>query len=282
MLPQLLLSGLSSGLILCLFALGLSLSFGVLHIVNFAHGAFYMLGAYAVWFGFVRFGLPYGVAVLLSVILVGLVGILCERYLFRNFRGNLRMGMVLAIALMMIMESGMVLLAGAEDQSIPSVFTGIVDLPGARLSTESMVAMAVGAALLATVAVFVQRSKQGRALRAFSQDEEGAALQGIDGGRVCTLTMFLGCGLAALAGALMGPILILSPYMGGQPLMLGFAVIVLGGMGSILGTFVGAIIIGMVQTLTAYVLDPQLAYIIVFGILILVLLIKPAGLFGHA
>jgi len=277
-----LLSGLASGLILCLFALGLSLAFGVLHIVNFAHGAFYMLGAYVVWFGFVRFGLPYGVAVLLSVILVGLVGIVCERYLFRNFRGNLRLGMVLAIALMLVMESGMVLLAGAEDQAIPSVFTGSVGLPGARLSVESIVAMAASAALLATVVFFVRWSKPGRALRAFSQDEEGAALQGIDGGRVCSLTMFIGCGLAALAGALMGPILTLNPYMGGQPLMLGFAVIVLGGMGSILGTFVGAIIVGMVQTLTAYALDPQLAYVIVFGMLILVLLIKPTGLFGHA
>lgn len=282
MLPQMLLSGLASGLILCLFALGLSLAFGVLHIVNFAHGAFYMLGAYVVWFGFVRFGLPYGVAVLLSVILVGLVGIVCERYLLRNFRGNLRLGMVIAIAMMMVMESGMVLLAGAEEKSIPSIFTGSVDLPGARLSVESIVAMAVSAALLATVVFFVQRSKPGRALRGFSQDEEGAALQGIDGGRVCSLTMFLGCGLAALAGALMGPILTLNPYMGGQPLMFGFAVIVLGGMGSILGTFVGAIIVGMVQTLTAYALDPQLAYIIVFGMLIVVLLIKPTGLFGHA
>ena len=272
-----LLSGLASGLILCLFALGLSLAFGVLHIVNFAHGAFYMLGAYVVWFVFVRFGLPYGVAVLLSVILVGLVGIVCERYLFRNFRGNLRLGMVLAIALMLVMESGMVLLAGAEDQAIPSVFTGSVGLPGARLSVESIVAMAASAALLATVVFFVRWSKPGRALRAFSQDEEGAALQGIDGGRVCSLTMFIGCGLAAL-----GPILTLNPYMGGQPLMLGFAVIVLGGMGSILGTFVGAIIVGMVQTLTAYALDPQLAYVIVFGMLILVLLIKPTGLFGHA
>lgn len=277
-----LLSGLASGLILCLFALGLSLAFGVLHIVNFAHGAFYMLGAYVVWFGFVRFGLPYGVAVLLSVILVGLVGIVCERYLFRNFRGNLRLGMVLAIALMLVMESGMVLLAGAEDQAIPSVFTGSVGLPGARLSVETIVAMAASAALLATVVFFVRWSKPGRALRAFSQDEEGAALQGIDGGRVCSLTMFIGCGLAALAGALMGPILTLNPYMGGHPLMLGFAVIVLGGMGSILGTFVGAIIVGMVQTLTAYALDPQLAYVIVFGMLILVLLIKPTGLFGHA
>lgn len=275
-------SGLASGLILCLFALGLSLAFGVLHIVNFAHGAFYMLGAYVVWFGFVRFGLPYGVAVLLSVILVGLVGIVCERYLFRNFRGNLRLGMVLAIALMLVMESGMVLLAGAEDQAIPSVFTGSVGLPGARLSVETIVAMAASAALLATVVFFVRWSKPGRALRAFSQDEEGAALQGIDGGRVCSLTMFIGCGLAALAGALMGPILTLNPYMGGHPLMLGFAVIVLGGMGSILGTFVGAIIVGMVQTLTAYALDPQLAYVIVFGMLILVLLIKPTGLFGHA
>lgn len=282
MLPQMLLSGLASGLILCLFALGLSLAFGVLHIVNFAHGAFYMLGAYVVWFVFVRFGLPYGVAVLLSVILVGLVGIVCERYLFRNFRGNLRLGMVLAIALMLVMESGMVLLAGAEDQAIPSVFTGSVGLPGASLSVESIVAMAASAALLATVVFFVRWSKPGRALRAFSQDEEGAALQGIDGGRVCSLTMFIGCGLAALAGALMGPILTLNPYMGGQPLMLGFAVIVLGGMGSILGTFVGAIIVGMVQTLTAYALDPQLAYVIVFGMLILVLLIKPTGLFGHA
>jgi branched-chain amino acid transport system permease protein len=282
MLPQMLLSGLASGLILCLFALGLSLAFGVLHIVNFAHGAFYMLGAYVVWFVFVRFGLPYGVAVLLSVILVGLVGIVCERYLFRNFRGNLRLGMVLAIALMLVMESGMVLLAGAEDQAIPSVFTGSVGLPGASLSVESIVAMAASAALLATVVFFVRWTKPGRALRAFSQDEEGAALQGIDGGRVCSLTMFIGCGLAALAGALMGPILTLNPYMGGQPLMLGFAVIVLGGMGSILGTFVGAIIVGMVQTLTAYALDPQLAYVIVFGMLILVLLIKPTGLFGHA
>jgi branched-chain amino acid transport system permease protein len=277
-----LLSGLASGLILCLFSLGLSLAFGVLHIVNFAHGAFYMLGAYVVWFGFVHFGLPYGVAVLLSVILVGLVGIVCERYLFRNFRGNLRLGMVLAIALMLVMESGMVLLAGAEDQAMPSVFTGSVALPGARLSVESIVAMAASAALLATVVSFVRWSKPGRALRAFSQDEEGAALQGIDGGRVCSLTMFIGCGLAALAGALMGPILTLNPYMGGQPLMLGFAVIVLGGMGSILGTFVGAIIVGMVQTLTAYALDPQIAYVIVFGMLIVVLLIKPTGLFGHA
>jgi len=282
MLPQLLLSGLSSGLILCLFALGLSLAFGVLHIVNFAHGAFYMLGAYATWFGFVRFGLPYGVAVVGSVVVVGLIGVLCERYLFRNFRGNLRIGMVIAIALMMIMESGMVLLAGAEDQSIPSVFTGSVDLPGARLSVESLVAMGVGAALLTAVLVFVQRSKPGRALRAFAQDDEGAALQGIDGGRVCSLTMFLGCALAALAGALIGPILTLNPYMGGQPLMLGFAVIVLGGMGSILGTVLGALTVGMVQTLTAYVLDPQLAYIMVFGLLILVLLVRPTGLFGHA
>ncbi|MEW6187123.1 MAG: branched-chain amino acid ABC transporter permease [Thermodesulfobacteriota bacterium] len=286
---QVILNGIMSGMILMLVVLGLTLVFGILHIVNFAHGEIYMLGAYVFWllFGKNIISIPgppvihYILALIVTMIIIAAFGVLIERLFFKSFRGNLLPSMIISLGIILILQAGALIVFGIQERSVKSVFSGTLNLGGTYLSAERVAVIMAGVTLFVAVYLFIQRTFTGRAMKAVAQDADAAALQGINIDRICSLGMAIGCALAAAAGALLAPIFTINPYIGGEPLLLGFAAIIVGGLGSIPGSIVGSLLIGLVQSFGSTFLDSEAAMIIVFGLLVVMLVLKPTGLWGH-
>jgi len=277
-------NGIMSGSILILVALGLTMIFGIMHIVNFAHGELYMLGAFCLWIFFAELQVPYILALILSMIIISGLGMVIERFLFKPFRGDLAPSFIISLGLVMLLQTGTLLSFGIEDKAAPtpSGFHGLIHFGGAVLSKERLFVILISAILMAGVWLFIQRTKPGQAMRAVAQDQDAAALQGISIDATASLAMGVGCALAAAAGCLMAPIFYINPYMGAVPIMKAFVVIILGGLGSIGGAFIGGFIIGFVDSFGSTYLSAPIAAMMTFGILILVLIFRPQGLFGHA
>jgi branched-chain amino acid transport system permease protein len=185
------------------------------------------------------------------------------------------------IALILILQTAVVAIAGVGYKDIPSPIQGILVVLGARLSWERLITILAGMVLVSALLIFIKKTMIGQAMVAVSENREVAALQGINVNLVSSVAMFLGCGLAAAAGALTGAIFDLSPYMGGFALMKGIAVIIMGGLGSIPGAIIGGLILGLVDGVVTPLLSVQMASIIGLAVIILVLLFRPQGLFGH-
>jgi branched-chain amino acid transport system permease protein len=281
MLAQNLLNGLMSGWIYILVALGLTLVLSIVGIVQLAHGEMYMVGSYIVYYFCVIAGLNFFLALPISVLLVGLLGIILERFFLRPFRGNVEGAIISTIALILILQNGIVAIFGESYKDIPSPIQGVLTVLGVRLSWERLITILVSIALVSALLIFINRTKIGQAMVAVSEDRDAAALQGINVNRVSSVAMFFGCALAAAAGALVGAIFDLTPFMGGFALMKGIAVIILGGLGSIPGAIIGGLILGLIDGLVTPLLSVQMAGIIGLAVIILILIFRPQGLLGH-
>jgi len=280
---QCLINGIMSGSLLILVALGLTMIFGIMHIVNFAHGELYMLGAYVLWILLGQMGVNFFVSLVISMIVIAAIGMAIERFLFKPFRGDLAPSFIISLALVMILQTGVLLGFNIEDKSVPApaAFQGMVRFAGMALSRERLIVIVIAVALIACLYLFIQYSKPGQAMRAVAQDPDAAALQGISIDRISSLAMGVGCALAAAAGCLTAPIFYINPYMGAVPIMKAFAVIILGGLGSIPGAFIGGYVIGFIDSFGSTYLSAPIAAMMAFGVLILVLIFRPKGLFGH-
>ena len=263
-----------------LMASGLVLVFSIMGILNFAHGQFYMLGAYALFYLFQQAGINFFVSLVLSAALVGFVGILVERYIMRPI-GQPIQAVVVTIALISVFEGLITLIAGPAPRSVTSAFPGNVDIFGVSVSSERLATVVIAVILIIALYLFIQRTRLGLALRAAAQQPVAAGLFGIQVARVSTLVMGIGCGLAALAGGIMAPMFYVDPWIGGQPLVMALLAIVVGGMGSLGGAVVGGIILGMIGSMLAYYIGFW-SQLISFGIVIVILLFRPQGLFGQA
>lgn len=281
MIEQNLLNALMSGWIYILVALGLTLVLGIVGIVQLAHGEIYMIGAYSVYYFCVVLGLNFFLSLIISIFLVGLLGVVLERFFLRPFRNDVEGAIISTIALILILQTAVVAIAGVGYKGIPSPIQGMLVVLGARLSWERLITILAGMVLVSALLIFIKKTMIGQAMVAVSENREVAALQGINVNLVSSVAMFLGCGLAAAAGALTGAIFDLSPYMGGFALMKGIAVIIMGGLGSIPGAIVGGLILGLVDGVVTPLLSVQMASIIGLAVIILVLLFRPQGLFGH-
>lgn len=273
-------NGLSSGLTLMLVALGLTLVFGILHVINLAHGELYMLGAYCVWWLSELMGFNYWLAIVTAMILIAFLGVLIERYLFRRFRAVMVPSLVVSIGLMLFLQSSVLLSTGMGDKVIKSVFHGQVTFLGTSLSLERIVIGIIAIVLVVIVILFLKYARAGQAIRAVAQDAEAAGLHGISLNSVSRLTMIIGCALAAAAGGLLGPVFYLDYMMGFPVLLKALLAIVLGGMGSVGGVILGSLVIGLVHSFATTLIGPEIAEIILFLIIIFILLIKPSGFFG--
>lgn len=273
-------NGLSSGLTLMLVALGLTLVFGILHIINLAHGELYMLGAYCVWWLSELMGFNYWFAIVLAMILIAFLGVLMERYFFRRFRAILVPSLVVSIGLMLFLQSSVLLSTGMGDKVIKSVFHGQVSFLGTSLSLERVIIGAVATVLVIAVMLFLKYARAGQAIRAVAQDAEAASLHGISLNSISRLTMIIGCSLAAVAGGLLGPVFSLGYMMGFPVLVKALLAIVLGGMGSVGGVILGCLVIGLVESFATTLIGPEIAEIILFLIIAFTLLIRPSGFFG--
>ena len=273
-------NGLSSGLTLMLVALGLTLVFGILHVINLAHGELYMLGAYCVWWISEQMGFNYWFAVISAMILIAFLGVLMERYLFRRFRAVMVPSLVVSIGLMLFLQSSVLLTAGMGDKVIKSVFHGQVTLMGTSLSLERIVIGVIAIVLVIAVILFLKYARAGQAIRAVAQDAEVASLHGISLNNISRLTMIIGCALAAAAGGLLGSVFYLDYMMGFPVLLKALLAIVLGGMGSVGGVILGSLVIGLVHSFATTMIGPEIAEITLFLIIIFILLIRPSGFFG--
>ncbi|MDB5999487.1 MAG: ABC-type transporter, integral rane subunit, partial [Rhizobacter sp.] len=238
LIGQSLVNGLVLGAMYFLMAIGFTMVFGIMRVVNFAHGEFYMLGGFAFLFFFVQLHLPFVLALVASALAVGLIGMLVERLVFRPYRGDELSGMIAALGLAIVLQSAAALVFGAMPQAVPDVVAGSVSIGAVTVSAGRVLAIVLSFAILILLWLFIRFSRTGRAMRAVVQDREIAAVQGMRPGRIYPLAFGIGVGLAALAGAIMSPILTVEPYMGVTPLLKAFVVVILGGLGSVMGAVV--------------------------------------------
>jgi branched-chain amino acid transport system permease protein len=274
--------GLVNGCFYALLSLGLSIIFGMLDIVNFAHGAFYMLGAVLTWFALTQFGVGYWWALLLVPLLLFTFGVVVERSLLRwIYRLDSRYGLLLTFGLALIIEGLLRYKYGVSGlpYSIPESFQGAFNLGFMFLPKYR--AWVVLAALLVSLTTWlvIERTSLGASLRAATENPALVRAFGINVPAMITLTYAAGVALAGLAGVLAAPATQISPLMGSNLIIVVFAVVVIGGMGSILGSIVTGLGLGLVEGLTK-VFYPQASSTVVFFIMAIVLLVRPAGLFG--
>jgi len=266
-----------------LVAVGLVLIFGVMGVINFAHGELFMAGAYAVVTVYADMHMPFLVAVAVGLAFVGLLGLLMERALFRPLRDNPLGGLVASIGFLMILQALATMVYGVRMEHIPPptqeviVFSDKVRLPVARLYV--VVAAIV---LLAALWYFLKRTRFGWALRASAQDPEAAELQGISINQTARIAMFIGAGLAGVAGALTAPLVSVNPHMGHSVIVTAFIVIIVGGVGSLEGAVLASVVYAVVHTFVTTFYDGVIADIVGLSLMLLVLIVKPTGLFGSA
>ena len=276
-------NGLTLGSVYALLAIGFSLIFGVLNLVTFAHGEVYMVGAFAgllvLWL------MPWNIplALLAGLLVAFILGLLVERVSFRPFRGAPHMTTLLStIGVSITLQNAVILLLGPETKSLPDPLQlGHSYIGTGRVSNLQILIILVSVAIVTGLTLFIDRSRQGRAMRAVSQDLEIARLMGVPSVRVTALAFAIGSGLAGLAGVLIGLYYnAFSPLMGVEAGMKAFAATVLGGLGSVPGAVLGGLILGLAEVMTAAYLDPAYRDVIGFVILVAVLILRPRGLMG--
>ena len=270
-------NGLVMGWIYVLVALGLTIVFSIMGIVQFAHGEVYMLGAYCTYWIAVVLGLNVFVALFLAALVMGVVGIILERLLFRRFRGQIEGSIIVAIGLILLMQTIAAIGFGTQDKWIPTMIPGVLNIGNIKIPWERALSVIIGMILVLVLFLFIRGTKMGQAMIATSQDIEAATLQGIDVNRVSMVSMAIGCALAAIAGGLMGAIFGVQPVMGSYAMEKGIAVIILGGLGSIWGAVIGGLLLGLIDGLVPLGSNTTVASIIGFSIIVLILIVKPPG-----
>jgi branched-chain amino acid transport system permease protein len=281
LLGQLLL-GLVNGSFYAMLSLGLAVIFGLLGVVNFAHGAFYMLGAYAAYVGLDRFGINYWFALILSPLVVGLLGIVLERLFLRHlYKIDPLYGLLLTFGIALIAEGLLRELFGSSGQSypVPDALQGATNLGFMILPNYRFWVIIASLVICFSTWFLIERTKLGATLRAATENPKLVQAFGINVPIIVMLTYGAGVGLAALAGVLSAPIIQVSPLMGSSLVTVVFAVVVIGGMGSIMGAILSGLGLGVIEGFTK-VLYPEASNIVVFVIMAIVLFWRPAGLFG--
>lgn len=268
-----------------LMAVGLSLVYGVMNVANFAHGEQYMLGTYFGYFCFMGLGLNPFLCFILALGGGFLIGALTEVVIFsplrkRSGRNWLMNTFLLTLGLSMILKSGTKLLFGNSYRGITSYFNGTVSIAGFSASKDRVIAFVIAVVVIAVVMVFLNKSKFGRAIRAVSMDATGAQLVGIKLKRIYIVTFGLSCGFAALAGAALLSLTPAYPSNGTQVLYASWVVLILVGLGNVGGSIVGGILVGLLETICIQYLGAAWQDVFALSVVILILLVKPNGLFG--
>ena len=278
---QTLINGIQIGFLYVLMALGLTLIFGIMHLINFAHGQLYMLGGFFLWWLFAIHHVNYVLAILLAVIIVAAIGFIVERFLLRPIRDQELYVMCMTIALGQFFEFGARTVWGPLDKAIPPIIPGIIKFAGVAITYKRLMAVVVGIALVIGLYLFIQRTKAGLAMRAVEQDPEVATTYGMGINRTYALVFSLGALLAAASGALMGTIMVVNPVMGTAPMLKSFMIIILGGMGSIPGAIAGGLIVGLMDSFFSSLFGIDIAYIFVFVVAFTFIIFRPRGLSGR-
>jgi branched-chain amino acid transport system permease protein len=283
---EFLILGLVLGGIYALFAVGLTLIFGVLDIINVAHGEFFAIGGYAIYIAMVVFKLPPAAGLVMATVAAFLVGLAVYPLLLAPLKKRLGrrapgpLFLVLTLGLSALMQNSMLAAAGGEYLKVPPAIKGGLDLSFTYISNQRLLIVAVASLSLAALFLFLRFHRQGMAIRAVAQNPAAAQSVGIPLGRIFTLTVGLGCALAGLAGGLIAPLFSVYPAVGFTLTIKAFAITILGGMGNLVGALVASLIIATVEAMSVLVIPSEWQNAIAFGTMILVLLVRPSGLFG--
>jgi branched-chain amino acid transport system permease protein len=275
--------GLVNGSFYAMLSLGLAVIFGLLGIVNFAHGALYMIGAYVAWFGLEHFGLNYWLALVVAPLVVGALGVVIERTLLqRLYKIDPIYGLLLTFGLALIAEGVFRDQFGVSGQSypVPEALQGATNLGFMILPNYRAWVVFVSLLVCFGTWFLIERTRLGAYLRAGTENPALVQAFGVNVPMMVMLTYAAGAGLAAIAGVLAAPVIQITPLMGSSLIIVVFAVVVIGGMGSILGSILTGLVLGIVEGLTK-VFYPEASNIVVFVIMAIVLMIRPAGLFGR-
>jgi branched-chain amino acid transport system permease protein len=279
-LLQVIINGILLGGVYALFAIGMNIIFGVLRVINLAHGELMMLGAYVTYFLYAEADINPLLTLPVSAGALFLLGVALERGLLeRTVNQPLLSSLLLTFGLSTLIMGAALYLWTANFRSVPYL-SGSVGPLGVDLSKTRLVSFAVALAVTGATFAFLRYSTFGKAIRATAQHAEVAQVCGINVGRVRLITFGLGAAMAAVSGSLIAMIFTINPEMGRMFLGRAFAIVVLGGLGSFVGAFVGALILGVAETVAAYYFDTQIAEGVSYAVLVLVLLFRPSGLFG--
>jgi branched-chain amino acid transport system permease protein len=279
--------GLTLGCLYGLIAIGYTMVYGVLRLINFAHGDLLMVSAYIAFFGIVMYRVPWPIVFVLALIISGVIGFLIDRGAYRPLRHSPRISaLITAIGVSFLLENlGLVIIGGRPKSfPVPELFRGIVEFGGVRIPILSLWVFAVTALLLVVVILVVNRSKVGMAMRALSRDVETVSLMGIDANRVVSFTFVLGSILAAAGGIMWGmKYPAVEPFMGVIPGLKAFVAAVLGGIGNVAGAALGGMILGLAEILIVAIQPEWSGYrdAVAFCILIVILLTRPTGIMGE-
>ena len=280
-----LINGISLGSVYAIIALGYTMVYGIAKMLNFAHGDVIMIGSYVVFTAVSTMGMNPMLAIILSVVFCTVLGMVIERVAYKPLRTATPLAVLItAIGVSYFLQNIALLIFGAS----PKSFTSVVTLPPLKLadgaliiSGETIVTIILCVVIMASLMLFIKKSKSGQAMLAVSEDRGAATLMGVNVNKTIAMTFAIGSGLAAIAGVhLCSAYPTLTPYTGSMPGIKAFVAAVFGGIGSVPGAFIGGILLGIIENLAKAYISSQMADAIVFGVLIVVLLVKPTGILG--
>lgn len=280
LIEEIIIFGSIKGCVYALIATGFTLIFAVAGILNLAHGTFYMLGAYLTYSLYYQAGVPLFWAVFLAAILTGLIGALLDMILLRPMRQSHTYVLVLTVAVAFAAQELILLIYGPRGMNIPNLIPGSISLFGVVISWHQVLIMAITAFVLILLLLMLTKTKYGVATLAVSMDETGAKFVGIETEKIFRMTMFVSAFVAAIAGAIISPILSMTPQMWNMPLMKAFVIVVVGGIGSLTGSILAAFCLGWLETCTGFLVSPKLTELFSLGILTVFLIFRPSGLLG--
>lgn len=282
LLLQHLFSGIVLGCTYTLFSLGLTLIYGILGIVNYAHGELYMFGAFFAFYAALLFKVNYFMAVVLATLGMAILGYVIERAAFRPLRGFDDTSIIVAtIGLSIFMQNLGISIFGPDPVRLETTAADIsITVGGLTIGLQRIVVVVVTVALILALHFFSQKTRMGKAMRACSQDLTAAKMMGININRVTIVTTIIGAALAGIGGALVAPLYLVSPVMGIKVCTKAFAVVILGGLGNVPGAIFGGFLVGIAESVTAGMISSHLRDVVAFAILVVALLFKPEGLFA--
>jgi len=277
---EILIYGAVTSAIYAMLAVGFTLIFGVARVLNLAHGSFYALGAYGAYVLTSIAGLPLWLAAILAVIGVSLFGVLVEKILIRPLRYSQLGVLMITLAIALVVEQSLFLTFGSEYRNVPAFVDTKINMGGVDVAGQRLLTLVVAGVSIAMLYLFIQRTRLGSAILAISQDADAAKYMGIPSDRIFSLVMAISAALAALAGILAGPFLSVQPSMHLLPIVKAFAIVVVGGLGSIPGSILAAFMLGYAETIVAYEISTSWTEIVSVLATLLMLVFRPAGIFG--
>jgi branched-chain amino acid transport system permease protein len=277
---EILIYGAVTSAIYAMLAVGFTLIFGVARVLNLAHGSFYALGAYGAYVLTSIAGLPLWLAAILAVAGVSLFGVLVEKILIRPLRYSQLGVLMITLAIALVVEQSLFLTFGSEYRNVPAFVDTKINMGGVDVAGQRLLTLVVAGVSIAVLYLFIQRTRLGSAILAISQDADAAKYMGIPSDRIFSLVMAISAALAALAGILAGPFLSVQPSMHLLPIVKAFAIVVVGGLGSIPGSILAAFMLGYAETIVAYEISTSWTEIVSVLATLLMLVFRPAGIFG--